>query len=160
MDIMELGAVGELVGGAAVIGTLIFVGFQVRHSNRLAQGSVVREGRAATIEMMKTLYADPSVTKLYLDGLRAREELPFEDRVRFDMILNQLFRSIESLFLEHRDGFMSDELWMSYEREFNPVLRQAGAVAWWLEEGPTMTPGFSNYVERALLDIEPAGKEA
>ncbi len=36
MDIMELGAVGELVGGVAVIASLIFVGLQMRHGNRLA----------------------------------------------------------------------------------------------------------------------------
>ena len=34
MDIIELGAIGELVGGVAVIGTLLFVGFQVRQNTR------------------------------------------------------------------------------------------------------------------------------
>ncbi len=37
MDILELGAIGELVGGVAVVGSLISVGLQVRPSNRLAQ---------------------------------------------------------------------------------------------------------------------------
>ncbi len=32
MDIMELGAIGELVGGVAVIGSLLYVGLQVRQS--------------------------------------------------------------------------------------------------------------------------------
>ncbi len=32
MNIMELGAVGELVGGVAVIGSLIYVGLQVRQN--------------------------------------------------------------------------------------------------------------------------------
>jgi hypothetical protein len=36
---MKLGAIGELVGGVAVVGTLLFVGIQIRHSNRLAQGA-------------------------------------------------------------------------------------------------------------------------
>ncbi len=37
MDIMELGAIGELVGGVAVIGSLIFVGLQVRQNTRQMQ---------------------------------------------------------------------------------------------------------------------------
>ena len=46
MDIMELGAIGELVGRAAVIASLIFVGAQIRHINRLAQGAAeIRNGR-------------------------------------------------------------------------------------------------------------------
>ena len=39
MDIMELGAIGELVGGAAVVASLLFVGFQVRQRSRAAQQS-------------------------------------------------------------------------------------------------------------------------
>ena len=42
MDIMELGAIGELVGGVAVIGSLIFVGLQVRHSNTINRAESVR----------------------------------------------------------------------------------------------------------------------
>ena len=39
MDIMELGAIGELVGGVAVIASLIYVGFQVRQSNSVARAA-------------------------------------------------------------------------------------------------------------------------
>ncbi len=35
MDIMELGAIGELVGGVAVIGSLIYLALQVRQGNQI-----------------------------------------------------------------------------------------------------------------------------
>ncbi len=34
MDIMELGAIGELVGGVAVIASLMYLGVQVRQNTR------------------------------------------------------------------------------------------------------------------------------
>ncbi len=37
MDIMELGAIGELVGGFAVVTSLIYVDLQVRQSNQISQ---------------------------------------------------------------------------------------------------------------------------
>ncbi len=37
MDIMELGAIGELVGGVAVIASLVYVGLQVRQNTRQLQ---------------------------------------------------------------------------------------------------------------------------
>ena len=47
MDIMELGAIGELVGGVAVIGSLIYVGLQVRHSAEQArQTNLIERSRA------------------------------------------------------------------------------------------------------------------
>ena len=50
MDIMELGAIGELVGGVAVIGSLIYVGLQVRQSNDNARQSLAMEKSGASRE--------------------------------------------------------------------------------------------------------------
>ena len=36
MDIMELGAIGELVGGVAVIATLVYLAMQIRSSQKTA----------------------------------------------------------------------------------------------------------------------------
>jgi hypothetical protein len=41
MDIMELAAIGELVGGVAVIASLVYVGLQVRHSAQVTQAHAV-----------------------------------------------------------------------------------------------------------------------
>ncbi len=42
MDIIELGAIGELVGGVAVIASLLYVGLQVRQSNQINRAESVR----------------------------------------------------------------------------------------------------------------------
>ncbi len=42
MNIMELGAIGELVGGVAVIASLLYVGLQVRQSNAINRAESVR----------------------------------------------------------------------------------------------------------------------
>ncbi len=42
MDIMELGAIGELVGGVAVVASLLYVGLQVRQSNAINRAESVR----------------------------------------------------------------------------------------------------------------------
>ena len=47
MDIMELGAIGELVGGAAVLVTLVYLTVQASYtvvSSRLAASTAVIEG--------------------------------------------------------------------------------------------------------------------
>ena len=41
MNIMELGAIGELVGGIAVIASLVYVGLQIRHNTRVNRAQVV-----------------------------------------------------------------------------------------------------------------------
>ena len=46
MNIMELGAIGELVGGVAVIASLVFVGMQIRRGNEQVQrGNAMERAR-------------------------------------------------------------------------------------------------------------------
>ncbi len=42
MDIMELRATGELVGGVAVLGTLLYLAVQVKHGNDFARDDASR----------------------------------------------------------------------------------------------------------------------
>ncbi len=51
MNIMELGAIGELVGGVAVIGSLLYVGLQVRQSNERSRQTLELERAQANREM-------------------------------------------------------------------------------------------------------------
>ncbi len=56
---MELGAIGELVGALAVIGSLVYVGLQIRQSNRLEKAESVR---ATTRDYVSTRCWKPTGT--------------------------------------------------------------------------------------------------
>ncbi len=44
MDIMELGAIGELVGGVAAVATLLYLAMQIRQTNKRARASTEARG--------------------------------------------------------------------------------------------------------------------
>jgi hypothetical protein len=61
MNILELGAIGELVGGVAVIGSLLYVGLQLRQSNKVAKSESIREIARETGQLyLKT--CDPALS--------------------------------------------------------------------------------------------------
>ena len=66
MDIMELGAIGELVGGVAVIGSLIYVGLEVRQSNRHAKEAAEREVAAQFDRVLENLQSDAKAREVWL----------------------------------------------------------------------------------------------
>jgi hypothetical protein len=151
MNIMELGAIGELVGGVAVIASLIYVGSQVRQGNRIATTSAAQRFREINDGILRQLFADPNLTKLYLAGLMGRNALPTEERLRFDMILMSIFRGFESQVLEHRDGYLSAEILESYGRTFAPIMRQPGALTSWRRQKEQLTARFQNYVDQNFI---------
>jgi len=125
MDIPELGAIGELVGGVAVIVSLVFVGLQVRHSNRLAQG-------AAELEMgrMNMDYLNAGVHGDFA-GVFSRcyftpEDASTEDKQRFIWSYGRWFHMIQAMYRQYQHGILPEASW-------NPLLVTLANV---LEDNP------------------------
>ncbi len=73
MDILELGAIGELVGGVAVIGSLLYVGLQVRQSNyQSAQRTEVERNESEFARDSTTVVfalTNPNLSNVFRRGL-------------------------------------------------------------------------------------------
>ncbi|NIU03573.1 MAG: hypothetical protein GWO40_04635, partial [Gammaproteobacteria bacterium] len=68
MNIMELGAVGELVGGLAVIVSLTYVGLQLRQSNNLAKSTAEIELGRMYMDYAR-LGAEGKLSSIYARGV-------------------------------------------------------------------------------------------
>jgi hypothetical protein len=146
MDIMELGAIGELVGGVAVIGSLIFAGLQVRQSNYLVAATAFRQGLRIRDEFLRDLSMNPALSDLYFSGLTDRDQLSSPERLRFDMIILRLFRMMESFVLEV-EKHLGEEEWTAQERTFAAIMGQPGAIAFWRRQKSLFTGRFTKYVD-------------
>ncbi len=67
MNIMELGAIGELVGGVAVIASLIYLSLQIRQSNATDNLSATLGLQSSFNEISRLLWED--CDELLLPGL-------------------------------------------------------------------------------------------
>ena len=91
MDIMELGAIGELVGGVAVIGSLIYVGLQVRQSNHQNSSESTRALMLAYNGVLKEL-SESSFADLFRRGSYDYAALPRTDQTRLSSWLERTWR--------------------------------------------------------------------
>ena len=61
MDIMELGAIGEMIGGVAVIGSLLFVGIQIRTSVKTMRATSTYEAEHTWAVVNEQLALNPEL---------------------------------------------------------------------------------------------------
>ncbi len=96
MGIMELGAIGELVGGVAVVASLLYVGLQVRQSNRQASQRYEIEknesSRQFARDTIPTFLAltDPALIGTFRRGLGDFDALTEDEKLQVDMWLSTL----------------------------------------------------------------------
>ena len=82
MDITELGAIGELVGGFAVIASLVYVGLQVRQSAIATRVGHQRSSSNAWTTVTAPLHSDAGLSSLFARALDDSESLSRDERIR------------------------------------------------------------------------------
>ena len=111
MDIMELGAIGELVGGFAVLVTLVYLALQVRQTNRFARTQVHQEATRISNEVL--LDVSRETLDLYDTAIRDPDRVSESDwrvlRNHWSAVINYF----EALFYSWERGEVDEDLWES-----------------------------------------------
>ncbi len=104
MDIMELGASGELVGGVAVIGSLVYVGLQVRQNTRALVGTSREAMADRAIDWLMQLARDGESAEILRVGQADPSRLDANSTLRFQMMMYAIAESWEAAFSQWRRG--------------------------------------------------------
>jgi hypothetical protein len=126
-----IGAIGELVGGLIVVGSLIFVGYQLRQTSMIerakAQRDLLYQARAwvsmssrdrVRFEAIRTCLDD-------FDGADAWSREQFNSWA-FDVLL--LF---ESVIYTNKEGFVHEGSFERFEQLVLSIARTNGGRQWW-----------------------------
>ena len=129
-----VGAIGELVGAAAVIATLFFLAIQVRHSakateenTRFLKASIIRSGDDSIADFSYRLALEPGLNQLWIDGAAA-QELSENDQIRFFHIARNFFGIHAVSYFEFKasgDQVAQDKLvnFVAEQIQANPGLK-------------------------------------
>lgn len=142
MDVMELGAIGELVGGVAVVGSLLYVGMQVRQSNRMEMAESLR---AATREYITTFHQLDG--GLFSRGVLDFEGLATDEKQTLHQGLFSMFTVAQSEFSLIGHGLADPEVFERHADWLASITRTPGLAPWWRTVKPLFDDAF-----RARLD--------
>jgi hypothetical protein len=161
MDIMELGAIGELVGGVAVIASLLYVGLQVRQSTEQARQSNAIEraqaGREAARDFNDLALAmtDPDFMLLLRKATADFGGLPRNDQARLHNWLSTRVTHTVSILQARRDGLMEEEFAEIWIRALAAWVATPGIQQWWTQFKPSSHQDVVAEVERINAASDP-----
>jgi hypothetical protein len=131
MTIQEMGSLGEMIGGIAVVISLIYVGLQVRQNSNSVRAASQIALRQLGTEITSQLAA-PDMARIYIQGLKDLSPLPAEDRVRFYSLMLSLFGIYEAYYFQTYYGIIPQELQPKpnhAQAMFH--LQKPGVKQWW-----------------------------
>jgi hypothetical protein len=156
LTIQELGSLGEFVGAVAVVISLVYLALQVRQNSRYVRENTEflrasneissNEGNVA----LRTWYVDhPGLFDVQRRG-DAGERLEGEDAVLYALLLQSVFESHMTYFVQHERGLTGDEIWNYWVRYFDRECRQPGVRAWWRRSRDRFPEDFRAYIDEKV----------
>jgi len=155
MDIMELGAIGELVGGVAVIGSLVYLALQVRQSNQqafrqnaIALNDSAQAGRRELTSMFVALSGDPELCHLVRHGLNDFGALAKDEKMRLNVFLSALVLNLSAPWSSEQLDLADRQ---AADRGIGVLvgfIKSPGGAQWWSEAKHFFLPALVRHVDQ------------
>ena len=146
MNWEALGAIGELVGAAAVVLTLGYLAVQIRQSGKSSRQQsyhdlVTRRGEMFFSEAVRS----KEVASMFFKGMAGE----FNDEIdsqRFVSLMINFMSHFQDAYLQHESGFVEDDVWLAERRILAAVRNGPGFDGWWQAASQYFLPRFVDEV--------------
>ncbi len=126
MDSAKLHNWLQIIGAAAIVASLIFVGLEVR-TNRAAAESQIADGIAeGFLELNVAAMIDSSLTCIWSVGLEAPERLSDIQAGRFSVNMRGVFNQYMRVHSLYKTGMVTEETWASVASTASWLMTTAG----------------------------------
>ena len=132
MNWEAIGAVGEVVGAAGIILTLLYLAAQIK-SNTVATQTASRLDVSRDYREVNRLSLDIVTAKAFRNGLQDYPNLEYEQRVLFSTVITNEALFFQGVFAQFESGQLESETYEAYLLWFSSLIKTPGGSAWWEE---------------------------
>jgi hypothetical protein len=142
-----IGALGEVIGAAAVVISLLYLAIQIRSDAKAKRAANVHEQSEAFRDFLQMMASDETLAAIYWRGIREFESLNGAELIRFSSVVGYLFRVYEENFFKWQEGDLDTHVWHGYESPVDGILAYPGVQAWWSTRCSWYSAPFREFIE-------------
>ena len=138
----------EILGVLAIIGSLIFVGIEIRQNTLQIRGSTHQSVSEQATKLYMKIAGDERLSKLVSEMMandELRNELNATDQLSLDFIVLTGLRRIENIYLQQLDGILSDK---AFERIGLEYYQTQYARQSWEKHKTNFDSAFIDFFEK------------
>jgi len=155
MTLQDWGALGELVGGAAIIVSLLYVGLQIRHGTNATRSATNQAFSAQYSEIMLRLTC-PEFSVIWWKGLPGLGNLEDDEVPAFMGFMASIVRTYETFYFERLEGRFESRMFESWMTQLIDVFGNQGARDYWELRRHNFSPEFVAHVEEEVSRNSPS----
>jgi len=149
MNWEAIGAVAEILGALAVVGSLLYLAVQVRHSANATQAASRYATAQLTTDILVATTSDAELASILRRGQNDPDSLSDDEGFRFDILLYAIFDQWETMFSQLQRGAFSEEDWEKYDTTIiGMYFAQPGTQRFWETASDAYSTSFREYVDQ------------
>jgi uncharacterized protein (TIGR02246 family) len=130
-----IAAIGQVLGSAGVIVSLLYLAIQVRQNNRASTVSAKLVSTQLLSEFVTDFIRDPEMMDLWLRGRQGYDDLGDRDRLRFANMCLKAFWFFSTAEFQLRMGTLQEDDWAEFYAVIRYWLEGVGVRVWWARVG-------------------------
>lgn len=132
MNWVAIGAIGELIGGAAVIATLIYLAVQLRQNTKGIRAQSYYNVLSGKNSLYRQLAADAELFNIVGQGLAANPPLAsVTEGARAHLIIYAFMNEFETTYLLYKADAVEEEIWLRDKAQMAGFIGFPGMINWW-----------------------------
>jgi len=153
LKLSEWSNVAEIVSAIAVVGSLFYVGYQIKQNTEVSLAAN-RQSIATRAQELALYSAEVGIYKLLFTTDNDSTQLSSVDQDRLIAYIGALLRSTEEAFLLYRDGMLNEEYWNTRANVLLTMLKskQTREIYHQTKNVGFYTKAFSVWVDKALRE--------
>jgi hypothetical protein len=145
--------VANIFASAAVVLTLVFIGFQLKQNAELTRMAAAQTSAQLLSTNLGRIIESPDLADL-ITREGAPDSWSRAERLRVSNFLSASFRHYEVLHTHRRFGVFEEELWGGTEARLRDNLDSPAIRAWWKDSKPFYARSFVTYVDGIAAEWE------
>ena len=154
MTMQDWGALGDLIGGIAIIVSLVYVGLQIKQSTQAT--------RAATNQSFSAQYTEQAaqITRadfrdVFWRGLSGLQNLQGGELVAFMAFLGSIMRMWETFYFQKQGGTFESRIFDSWLVQLVDLFGNDGVREYWAIRRHNFTAEFVEFIDETIATATP-----
>lgn len=144
---MKRSEVIEAISAAAVVIGLVFVGIELRQNTRVQRITATQTLAAEYADALEVMAYDGEAACIYALGINGLANLDDAQRLRFFVMMFEIFRAAEQLQFYSVEGMVESRIWRGFERQVGEVANLPGVQEWWAIRRGWFSDEFQTFVD-------------
>ena len=149
MEIGYAANIAEIIGGIAIILSLIYVGYQIRQSTKVA---IAENTRVVldTYNFWQFLAANPDISDCLSRGYQDFESLSHTEKATFHSVLLPLFNQMENVQVQYAMGYLDEGIFNGWMLSGASLISTPGGSQWWSIASKPFSGDFVASIEQKI----------